>query len=414
MFDNISRRDWLKLSAAGVVGSFVTPWFNTLATRAQEAAQQGARHKSCILLWMQGGPAQSLTFDLKAGGAYRDVQTAVPGIRISEHLPKVARHMADMTLLRGMRTGDASHPGGTYLMHTGFRPRQGGVVHPSLGAIVAKEVGRRDFDLPNFVAVGAGRFRQAGHLGPNYAPIVVSPTQGGLPDLAPADSMDAFDRRASLLDELDTAFMTDYQAPAAQAHQVTTQRAVRLMHTTLTRAFDVARENQQTRDSYGNNPFGNGCLLARRLVEVGVPFVEVTLGGWDTHSAAPDRVRRLSEQLDPAMSTLLTDLKQRNLLQNTLVIWMGEFGRNPANGSNHYSRAWTSVLAGGGLRHGQVVGNTGRSGSDVEDRPITGPDFMATVCQALGIDFRQDWVGRGNRPLPKVGREATPVRQLFA
>lgn len=410
MSESMSRRTYLKLAAAGVLAGGSVPWFQTLAARA---ANQGARHKSCILLWMAGGPAQSLTFDLKTGGPFKEIATAVPGIRISEHLPRIARQMRDMTLLRSMQTGEASHPGGTYLMHTGFRVRQGGVVHPSLGAIAAKELGRRDFDLPNYVAIGAGRSRQAGHLGPNYAPIVVSPTQGGLPDLAPPDSVDAFDRRAHLLDELDTAFLSDYTAPAVEAHQVTTQRAIRLMRTTLTQAFDIGREPAAARDAYGRSAFGDGCLLARRLVEAGVPFVEVSLGGWDTHSDAKNRVTQLSNQLDPAMATLISDLRERRLLDSTLVVWMGEFGRGPSNGSQHFARAWTTALAGGGLKHGHVVGNTGRTGGGVEERPISSGDFMSTVCRALGIDPARDWVGRGNRPLPKVARDARPIEQLF-
>src|SRR5262249_41907077 len=156
------------------------PWFQTLAAHAQQASPPGRQHKACILLWMSGGPAQSLTFDLKSGGPYREIQTAVPGIKISEHLPKVAAQMNDMTLLRSMKTNEAAHANATYLMHTGFRIRQGGVVHPSMGAIVAKELGRRDFDLPNYVAVGPGRSRQAGHLGPSYSPIVVTPNGSGL------------------------------------------------------------------------------------------------------------------------------------------------------------------------------------------------------------------------------------------
>jgi uncharacterized protein (DUF1501 family) len=298
-------------------------------------------------------------------------------------------------------------------MHTGFRIRQGGVVHPSLGAIVSKELGRRDFDLPNYVAVGQGRSRQAGHLGPNYSPIVVTANGSGLPDLAPPDSAEAFDRRASLLDELDTAFHTDYTSPAVLAHQVTQQRAVRLMHSTLTRAFDISQEQAAIRDAYGRSSFGDGCLLARRLVEVGVPFVEVSLGGWDTHQQAPNRVRSLSQQLDPAMGTLISDLKERELLDRTLVIWMGEFGRGPSNGSQHFARAWSTVLAGGGVKTGQVIGNTGRGGNEVEDRPISSGDFMATVCRALGIDPTHEWTSRSGRPLPKVAREARPVQQLF-
>ena len=250
--EHLSRRTWMKLASAGVLGGGAAPWFQTLAARAQNQT----RHKSCILLWMSGGPAQSLTFDVKSGGPVREVPTSVPGIRVSENLPKVAQQMRDMTILRGMQTGEASHPGGTYLMHTGFRVRQGGVVHPSMGAIVAKELGRRDFDLPNYVAVGAGRSRQAGHLGPNFSPIVVGANQAGLPDLAPPDSMEDFDRRAHLLEELDNAFLSDYTAPAVEAHLVTTQRAVRLMHTSLTQAFDVAREAPAVRAAYGENEIG--------------------------------------------------------------------------------------------------------------------------------------------------------------
>lgn len=409
---NVSRRDILKLSAAGVLGSCVAPWFSVLAGRAQAAAAEGVKHKSCILLWMAGGPAQSHTFDVKADGAYKTVQTAVPGIQISEHLPKIAKQMKDVSLLRGMATGEGNHRGGTYLMHTGFRQGQGGVVHPSLGSIVARELGQADFDLPNYVALGNGL--GAGHLGPKYSPIRVAAGRGGLPDLSPSDSMKDFDQGMSLVDEMDKAFLNDYQASPIKAHQVTVQRAARLMHSTKTKAFDISDEPTAVRDAYGNNQFGNGCLLARRLIEVGVPFVEVSLGGWDTHQNANDRVKKLSESLDPGMGTLLAELKQRNLLDNTLVIWMGEFGRTPGNGSNHFARAWTSVLAGAGLKHGQVIGSTGSKGGTVEERPINCPDFMATVCKALGIDPTKEWLVRGSRPMPKVAKGANAVKELFA
>lgn len=410
--NQVSRRDMLRLTAAGVLSTCAAPWFNVLAAHAKEAATQGVKHKSCILLWMAGGPAQSHTWDLKEGSAYKAVQTAVPGIQISEHLPTVAKQMKSMSLLRGMSTGDGNHRTGTYLMHTGFRIGQGGVVHPSLGSIVAREIGKPDFELPNYVALGGGL--GPGHLGPKYAPIRVGAGRGGLPDLAPSDSMASFDKRAGLLDELDKAFLTDYQAPSVKAHQVTIQRAAKLMHSTKTKAFDISSEPPSVRSAYGDNNFGNGCLLARRLVEVGVPFVEVGLGGWDTHQNATDRVKRLSAQLDPAMGTLIGDLKQRGLLDSTLVIWMGEFGRSPGSGSNHYARAWTSVLAGGGLKHGQVIGSTGSKGSNVEKRPISCPDFMATVCKALGIDPAKDWIARGARPVNKVGKGAKPIQELFA
>jgi Protein of unknown function (DUF1501) len=409
--NRVSRRDALRLSAAGVLGGCVAPWFNVLTARAKQSAEEGAKHKSCILLWMAGGPAQSHTFDLKSGGPYLEISTAVPGIKISEHLPKVAKQAKNFTLLRGMKTGDGNHPTATYLMHTGFRRGQGGVVHPSMGSIVSSELGQPDFDLPNYVALGTGL--GAGHLGPKFSPIRIEPGSG-LPDLKPADTLNDFDQRASLLEELDSAFHTDYQAAPIKAHQVTVERAVRLMHSVKTKAFDLSQEPSSMRDKYGNNRFGQGCLLARRLVEVGVPFVEVSLNGWDTHAQANERVKKLSEQLDPAMGTLIGDLKERGLLDDTLVIWAGEFGRSPGNGSNHFARAWTTLLAGGGLKHGQVVGKTNAKGDDVADRPVSAADFMATICKALGIDHTKEWTTRSGRPIAKVGKGAQPVRELFA
>jgi uncharacterized protein (DUF1501 family) len=409
---NLSRRDWLKLATAGALGASSSLWFDVLASRAKAAAEQGVKHKSCILLWMAGGPAQSHTWDLKADGPYKPIQTSVRGIQISEHLPQVARQMDHLALLRGMSTGDGNHRTATYLMHTGFRKGTGGVTYPSLGAMAAIDLGKPDAELPSFVAVGSTL--GPGYLGPRYAPVIVNDFARGLPDLQPFTDLEDVDGRASLVEELDRAFLTDYQAPAINAHLTTYERALALMHSNKTKAFDLNNEPEKVREAYGKDRFGQGCLLARRLVEAEVPFVEVSLGGWDTHQGAVTRVKTLSEQLDPAMATLLAELKDRELLDTTLVICMGEFGRSPGNGSAHYARAWTAVLAGGGLKTGQVIGDTGRSGADVEKRPISCPDFMATVCKALGIDYTKDYTARGNRPMHKVDRDARPVQELFA
>jgi uncharacterized protein (DUF1501 family) len=407
----ISRRDLLKLGAAGVLGASVSGWFDLLARRAAGAAREGVKHKSCILLWMAGGPAQSHTFDVKPGGDYKPIATRVPGIQISEHLPKLASRIGDLALLRSMHTGDGNHRSATYLMHTGFRQGAGGAVHPSLGAMVAADLGGADTDLPNFVAVGGTQ--GPGFLGPKYAPLIVNDFERGLPDLRPYEGVSDADARGSLVEELDRAFLEDYQAHSTKAHLASVQRAMRLMHSDRTAAFSLHSEPASVREAYGKGRFGQGCLLARRLVEAGVSFVEVSLGGWDTHSGAPARVKKLSEELDPAMSTLLGELKERGLLESTLVIWMGEFGRSPGNGSAHYARAWTSVLAGAGLKTGQVIGKTGAKGADAEERPISSADFMATVCQALGIDHTKNYLARGGRPMPKVDRGAKPVTELF-
>jgi hypothetical protein len=406
------RRDFLKLSAAGVLGGSASGWFGLLADRAARAATAGARPKSCILLWMAGGPSQAHTFDLKPGGNYKPLPTAVPGIQISEHLPQLAGQMKHLALLRGMRTGDGNHRTATYLMHTGFRQGSGGgQAHPSLGAVVAADRGRPEFELPNFVAVG--NTLGPGYLGPKYSPLLVNDFERGLPDLQSYAGRNDVDDKASLVEELDRAFLSDYGADSTRAHQASFRKALQLMHSDKTRAFELGREPDKVRDAYGRNRFGQGCLLARRLVETGVPFVEVTQPGWDTHQAAATRVKTLSQALDPAFATLVADLKDRGLLDTTLVIWMGEFGRSPGTGSQHYARAWTTVLAGGGVKTGQVIGSTDAKGADVRDRPVTSADFMATVCRALGIDTTRPFTARGGRPMPKVEKDAKPVAQLF-
>jgi hypothetical protein len=407
-----NRRDLLKLTAAGVIGTSVSGWFNLLAQRGSAAQSSGQKERSCILLWMGGGPAQSHTFDVKNGGDFKSISTNVPGIQISEHLPELAKQVSNLALLRGMRTGDGNHDTATYLMHTGFRKGSGGAVHPSLGSMVSHDLGHADAELPNFVALGGTM--GAGYLGPKYSPLVVNDFKQGLPDLKPTPTLQDVDARASLVDELDQAFLEDYQAPSTKAHHTSFDRALQLMHSSKTNAFHLGDESAASRAAYGESRFGQGCLLARRLVESGVKFVEVSLGGWDTHNNTPARIKTLSEQLDRGMATLIADLKQRGLLDTTLVIWMGEFGRTPGNGQNHFAKAWTSILAGAGLKTGQVIGKTGAKGMEVEDHPISAGDFMATVCKALDIDTTKTYTARGGRPMAKVAKDAKVVQPLFA
>jgi uncharacterized protein (DUF1501 family) len=415
MFDRyeVTRRDLLRLSAAGVLGASVSGWFGTLASRAAEAARQGAKHKSCILLFMNGGPAQSHTFDLKDGSEYKAIDTSAPGIKISEHLPKVAEQMKHLAILRSMSTGDGNHPTAQYLMHTGYRRGFGGITYPSIGSIVAAELGQPDAELPNFVSVGANG-RSPGYLGPKHAALNVLDANRGVENLKPIAPLEDLDERASLLDELDRGFLQEYGATSIEAHQRGYQKAVQLMHSSRAKAFDLGQEPESVRAAYGRSGFGQGCLLARRLIEAGVPFVEVSLGGWDTHQGAAQPVQRLSQQLDPAFGTLVKELHERGLLETTLVVWMGEFGRSPGRGQNHYARAWSTVMGGAGLKVGQVVGKTDRSGGTVAERPINVVDFMATICKALGIDYNKQIVAKGGRPHRLVDKGANPVKELFA
>jgi uncharacterized protein (DUF1501 family) len=409
----MTRRDLLRLSAAGVLGTSISGWFGVLASRAAEAVQEGKKHKSCILLYMNGGPAQSHTFDLKGGSEYKAIKTTVPGIEISEHLPKIAEQMQNLTILRSMSTGDGNHQTARYLMHTGYRAGAGGTTYPSLGSIVSAELGHSDAVLPNFVSVG-GNGMSPGYLGPKHAALNVTDPLRGVENLKPLTEQDELDERATLLNELDKNFLGEYQATSIEAHQKGYQKALELMNSVKSKTFDLSQEPESVRSAYGRGNFGQGCLLARRLVEVGVPFVEVSLGGWDTHQGAAQPVQRLSQQLDPGMGTLVKELKERGLLDSTLVIWMGEFGRSPGRGQNHYARAWSTVLGGAGIKTGMVVGKTDTSGGTVAERPINVVDFMATICQILGIDPNKQILAKGNRPHRIVDKGANPVKELFA
>ncbi len=419
MLGNLSRRDMLKLSAAGVSAVSLSGWFKVLASRAAVA---GTKHKSCILLWMDGGPSHKDTFDMKPGtkdaGDFKPIPTAVPGIQISEHFPKVAKLMNHAAILRGMSTGEGAHGRAKYYLHTGYKEGQGGLSYPSLGSIVSAEIGRTNATMPNYVAVG--RSYGAGFLGARHAPLIVADPARGVENLKPLAKGEHFGDRMGLLQEMEQAFFRDYKADASADHKTTYQRAVTLMQSKEAKAFDLSLEPSASRAAYGSSRFGDGCLLARRLVETGVSFVEVTLPQWDTHQDNFARVKRLSQQVDPAMSALVTDLKQRGLLDSTLIVWMGEFGRTPRintrgakPGRDHYPRAWSTVLMGGGIKGGQVIGKTDKEGAAVIERPISALDFMASICQILGIDWNKQNNTPIGRPIRIVDKGAKPIKELL-
>jgi hypothetical protein len=445
----LSRRDWLKLSAAGVVSWSMSGWLQTLA---DDTAANPQRKRSCILLWMNGGPSQMDTFDLKPGhengGPFKEIDTNVEGIRISEHLPKIAKHMDRMAIIRSMSTKEADHGRATYQMRTGHVP--GGPVHyPTIGSLFSKELERPGAELPNFVSIAPYRFFSPaaygpGFLGPQYAPLVVGEGQQALlpiPGQQPNNYEDALkvkdidlpagvgaersSARVRLLEEMQKDFLEKRSAISSQSHKSAYERAVTLMRSKATKAFDLDEEPKGLRDRYGRNLFGQGCLLARRLIERGVPFVEVSLAnvgnlalGWDTHINNFDGVRTLSGVLDPAWATLMADLKDKGLLDSTLIVWMGEFGRTPkingARGRDHWAVSWSTVLAGGGIKGGQVIGKTSDDGMEVKERPVSTEDFLATVALALGIDITRQNNSNVGRPIRIVEPTAKPIREVLA
>ncbi|MGQ0634997.1 MAG: DUF1501 domain-containing protein [Planctomycetaceae bacterium] len=441
----LSRRDWLRLSACGAFGVSFSQWLPALA---DDAAGLPQRKRACILLWMSGGPSQIDTFDPKPGhengGAFQPIDTSVPGIQISEHLPKLAQQMQHCVLVRSMTTKEGDHSRATYLMRTGYLP-QGPVRYPTLGSVWSKELGVDEADLPNFVSVAPYRFLspaayEPGFLGPRYAPLVVgdrsvTSRRGSddyeralrvknleLPSGVAAEQADA---RLAMLSDLENDFIARHPGVSSASHRTAYAQAVKMMRSEAVRAFDLTQEPDALRDAYGRNQFGQGCLLARRLVERGVPFVEVSLNGaegaaglgWDTHVNNFESVEKLCETLDPAWATLLEDLATRGLLDTTLVVWMGEFGRTPRindnKGRDHFPAAWSTVLCGGGLAGGQVIGKTSDDGMSVVDRPVQTGDLLATACLALGIDPQKQNASNVGRPIRIADPEAKPLRELL-
>jgi hypothetical protein len=422
----VSRRTFLRNVAVTGAALGALSWKDAVALHAEELRKRGM---ACILLFMTGGPSQFETFDpkpdTKTGGPTKSMPTAASGIHIAEGWDNVAKAMKDIALIRSMTNKEGAHPRAQYQLHTGYIP-SGSVKYPTLGSIVASELGEPSFDLPHFVSIaGGGPLMNPAHIGSGFlgmsvAPFVVAdalkmPSNVELPKSV---SDGRFVRRLSVLGELEEEFSQAGGGPRVEDHKVLYQNAARMVRSPRLKAFDVGQEPDGVRQRYGRTPFGHGCLLARRLVEEGVTFVEVGSFGWDTHADNFNRVAQLRGSVDPAFGALVTDLKERGLLEKTLVIWMGEFGRTPRinegrNGRDHFPRAFSAALAGGGVKGGQVIGATNAEGTDIAQRPVTVPDLFCSFCQALKINPRKENISGLGRPIKIVdGGEA--VKELFA
>jgi len=414
----MNRREFLRSS----VGVASVGWFGGLASAL---ADDPKRQHSCILMWMAGGPSQLDTFDPKPdhanGGSFKSIETAVPGIRIGEHLPGVAQQMKHLSIVRSMATKEGDHGRATTHLRTGYLP-QGSIQFPTLGALIAHEHDRKDSDLPSFVSIGSSG-GSPGFLGPRYAPLVVGAGSDGELKVEDLDrpskiSLGRAEERLSLLRETEAEFLNSRPGVGTDSHRNAYDQAVRLMRESAARAFDLSAEPDALKAKYGRSRFGQGCLLARRLVERGVPFIDVTLGGWDTHDNNFEQVKNLCGTLDAGWSTLMTDLKERGLLERTTVVWMGEFGRtpviNPRQGRDHYPNAWSVVLGGAGVKGGLVHGRTSSDGMTVEENPIAVPDLIATICLALGVDPSKQNPSNVNRPIRIADPNAKPMREILA
>ncbi|MCB9756757.1 MAG: DUF1501 domain-containing protein [Myxococcales bacterium] len=367
---------------------------------------------------MHGGASQIDTFDPKpgreTGGEFSAIPTSLAGVRVAEHLPRLARRMHKLALIRSLTAVEGNHDRARYLMHAGYAPA-GGVDHPAFGSIVASS--RDPGTLPGYVSIG-GPGHDAGLLGAQHAPFVVGDPTRPVRNLEPARgiSRGRLDARLALWRAQEQRFAAGRGGAQVAGHPAVVEQAVTMMRAPESSAFDLEREPQASRARYGDTGFAQGCLMARRLVESGVPFVEVSLRGWDTHENNFDRVRALSGELDAGMSALLDDLEARGLLDSTLVLWAGDFGRTPRinarGGRDHFPRCSSVALAGGGVRGGQVIGATDADGSEIAERPVTVPDLFRSLAHALAVNPDETFVSAAGRPITAVDGGAV-VEELF-
>jgi hypothetical protein len=394
---------------------------------------------------MSGGPSQTDTFDMKPGhangGEFKELPTVVPGLRFSEHLPQLAKQADRLAIVRSLSTKEGDHARGTHLVRTGHSP-MGDVAYPSIACALAKELASDAVLLPDYVTVAPPRdinpaAFEPGFLGPGYAPAIVaasaddSPTQPAVPpatlanlklddlELPAGVDVEQATKRMELWNTLERKFFENRRGTSFDAHNALYRKAVEMMRPEVRAAFDLADEPDKVRRQYGTGIFGQGCLLARRLVERGVPFVEVALGdglGWDTHQDNFRQVQRLSAELDAGWATLMSELHERGLLESTTILWISEFGRTPvinANaGRDHFPAAWSCVFAGGGIRGGQSYGRTSADGMTVEENKVAIGDVLATLCAALGVPPDRENITPFNRPIKLA--EGEPIRDLLA
>jgi hypothetical protein len=414
--EHLSRRALLK-GALLTAGGVALPNWGGLVHSHTVADEVKKQNKRCILLWMNGGASQIDTFDMKpgrpTGGPFRPIASNVTGVQVCEYLPLMAKQIDKLAIIRSMKTQSPDHPDGIYHMHTCYKQSER-TPHPEIGAMIAKYVGRADADLPSFVRMGSTGNAGSGYLGPMYEPFHLS-HDGRLPyNTSSYTTPEGEQRRGDLLRFMESEFGKEHRADPFVSHRLGKERAWRLLRAKS--AFDISKEWPKYRDRYGDTDFGRGCLLARQLVEAGVPFVEIGQENYDSHADNFVCHKANMSVLDPAWSALLQDLDERGLLKDTLVVWMGEVGRTPQinnrAGRDHFINAWTIVLAGGGIKGGQVYGASDADGKTVKDKPVSEGDLFATIYTALGINPRvRHHVG--TRPVWATPEGSKPIRELL-
>jgi hypothetical protein len=425
--DELTRRAFAQRLAKTCLGVTTAPFL--LQPRSAEAAFEGASTlrqvptaRNVIYLYMSGGMSHLDTFNAQPGteeaGPTEHIKTSADGVMLSGYLPKTAAQMHHAAIINSLNSTQGAHAQGNYFMHTSYTLRST-IKHPTMGAWLTKFQGRSNPTLPSSVVVtGDSRHPGAGFFDASVAPLIVNNPAAGLQDvrLPSGVTQGDLDYRLNLAQRLDQGFRSTYQYTDLKAYSDIYADAVSMMKSEDLKAFDIKDEPAEMHALYGDDSFGQGCLLARRLVEHGVRFVEVTLGGWDTHTDNFVRVPENCAKLDQALAALLEDLEKRGLLRETLVVVTTEFGRTPRvnqnEGRDHYPKAFSSLLAGGGVRGGVIYGKTDKGGHEVAEDKVSVPDFNATIAYALGLPLDTVLFSPSKRPFT-IADKGQPIAKLF-
>lgn len=428
--DELGRRQFMINAARSYLGVTVAPMLGaTLATPAfAQGTAGGKKHaEHVIFLNMAGGMSHLDTFDLKPG---KDVQGPVEGIstkgdfQLSQYLPKTADVADKMCVINSMTSTQGAHEQGQYMLHSSYSQR-GTITHPSIGSWVVRLKGRKNDTLPGFVSVGGNpKNASSGFMGAEFAGVPLGRANEGLKDSKRAHTVSEgdFNQRLAIADALNKKFHEKYNVPQVKAYESLYDEAVKLMNSSDLKAFDISQESSAVRSKYGNDNFGQGCLLARRLVESGVRFVEVTLGGWDTHYDNFTSVEARASVLDQGYSALMKDLDQKGLLESTIVVIATEFGRSPNivaehnNGRDHHPACFSCVISGGGVKGGVKYGKSDKNGNRPDEKPVTLQDLNATIGYALGLDHSQVVYSPSGRPFRMGGADdvlGSPITSIF-
>lgn len=422
--DDVTRRDFIAGAARGLLGIGGLPFLS----QAVAAAEAGlvplgpATARNVIYVFLAGGMSHIDTLDPKPGsetqGPVEAIRTNADDILLSQYLPNLARRMDKVALVRSLSSKTGAHAEGRYFMHTSYEKR-GTIRHPNLGAWVSRLEGTANPTLPGHVSIGNTGDGSGGFLDSRHHALPIGDPEAGLQHSSrPAEVSDeTFHRRLERLQQVNRDFATRYDQTKVHSYDEMFEQAVKLMNSTDLAAFDISQEPQILKEAYGAGSLGRGCMLARRLVEHGVRFVEVVDGGWDTHNQNFDALEEKVPVLDRAIATLLSDLESRGMLEETLVVVATEFGRTPEittdrMGRDHYPRAFSSLLAGGGIRGGQAHGKTDPTGAEVIENAVSIPDFNATIAHALGLPLDHVETSPSGRPFT-IADKGKPIRTLF-